>query len=64
MKKIIRSGAVIVSTLLASKAAALQVGDVAPDFSATSTRGAIILSQILEQGPVGLALYYADFTPG
>lgn len=42
---------------------ALQVGDPAPDFKALSTAGAIELSQALQQGPVVLALYYADFTP-
>ncbi len=42
---------------------ALQVGDTAPDFKAISTAGAIDLSQTLQQGPVVLALYYADFTP-
>ena len=41
---------------------ALQVGDRAPDFQALSTTGAITLSQ-LQQGPVVLAFYYADFTP-
>jgi len=42
---------------------ALQVGDTAPDFQALSTVGAITLSQSLQQGPVVLAIYYADFTP-
>ena len=64
MKRIIRAGAVVVATLLASKAVALQVGDVAPDFIAPSTEGEIELSQIVEKGPVVLALYYADFTSG
>lgn len=64
MKKTIRAGAVIVATLLASKAAALQIGDVAPDFAAPSTGGEIQLSRVVEQGPVVLALYYADFTSG
>lgn len=64
MKKIIRATTVIAATLLASKAIALQVGDVAPGFSAESTTGQIELSQVLEKGPVVLALYYADFTSG
>ena len=42
---------------------ALQVGDTAPDFQALSTAGAINLAQSLQQGPVVLAFYYADFTP-
>jgi len=64
MKRIIRAGAVIVATLLASKAAALQVGEAAPGFIAPSTAGEIELSRVVEQGPVVLALYYADFTSG
>lgn len=64
MKRFIRAGAVIAATLLASNAAALQVGDAAPDFTAKSTSGEVTLSQVLEKGPVVLALYYADFTPG
>lgn len=46
-----------------SAAFALEVGDTAPDFEATSTAGPIVLWEILEKGPVVLALYYADFTP-
>lgn len=64
MKKLIRATTVIAATLLASNAVALQVGDVAPGFSAVSTAGQIELSQVLEKGPVVLALYYADFTSG
>ena len=64
MKKFLRACAVIVTTLLASKAAALEVGTAAPDFSASSTRGEIVLSQMLKKGPVILAFYYADFTSG
>ena len=62
MKRTIRAGVVIAATLLASKAVALQVGDAAPDFIASSTEGEIELSQVVEKGPVVLALYYADFT--
>ena len=64
MKRLIRAGAVLAATLLASNAAALQIGDAAPDFTAMSTRGEVTLNQALEKGPVVLALYYADFTPG
>ena len=64
MKKLIRAGAVIATTLMASKVAALEVGSPAPDFSAPSTQGQIVLSQLLEKGPVVLAYYYADFTSG
>lgn len=64
MKKILRATGVIAATLLASKAVALQVGDMAPGFRAASTVGEIELSRTLEKGPVVLALYYADFTSG
>ena len=64
MKRIIRSGIVIAAALLASKVAALEVNSAAPDFTASSTKGEITLSQILEKGPVILAYYYADFTSG
>ena len=64
MKRLIRTGTVAARALLASNAAAFQVGDAAPDFTAMSTRGEVTLSQALEKGPVVLALYYADFTPG
>ncbi|MDT8440473.1 MAG: hypothetical protein RQ723_02290 [Desulfuromonadales bacterium] len=64
MKKIIRSLGVILPALLASNAVALQIGDPAPDFALSSTGGEIVLSETLQQGPVVLALYYADFTSG
>ena len=64
MKRLLRAGATVAATLLASNAAALQTGDLAPDFTAISTEGEITLSKFLEKGPVVLALYYADFTPG
>ena len=44
--------------------AELKVGDAAPNFKATATTGTVHLSQLLEKGPVVLALYYADFTSG
>jgi hypothetical protein len=64
MKRFIKAVTVLFSTLLASNAVALQVGDTAPDFSAPSTKGEIVLGQLVKQGPVVLAIYYADFTPG
>ncbi len=64
MKRLIRAGAVAARALLAPNAGALQVGAAAPDFTAMSTRGQITLSQALKKGPVVLAFYYADFTPG
>lgn len=64
MKRLIRACAVVAATLLSSNAVALQIGDAAPDFTASSTEGEITLSRVLEKGPVVLALYYADFTPG
>ena len=42
----------------------LKIGDQAPDFTAPSTNGDIMLSQLVKQGPVVLALYPKDFTPG
>jgi len=48
----------------ANKEMTLKVGDRAPDFSVSSTQGKIVLSQLVEQGPVVLALYPKDFTPG
>ena len=64
MKRLIRAGAVIAATLLATNAVALQIGDKAPDFTVMSTRGELTLSEVLKNGPVVLALYYADFTSG
>ena len=64
MKQIISAGLVAASTLLAAKAIAVQVGDRAPDFTAPSTMGEITLSRVVEQKPVVLALYFADFTSG
>ena len=64
MKRMILAVIVIAVTLLASKAAALEVNSPAPDFTASSTRGEITLSELLVKGPVILAYYYADFTSG
>ncbi|PLX80342.1 MAG: hypothetical protein C0615_01045 [Desulfuromonas sp.] len=64
MKRLIRAGAVVAATLLATNAGALEVGARAPDFSAESTHGKVVLSDLLKNGPVILAYYYADFTSG
>jgi peroxiredoxin len=48
----------------ANQEIALKIGDHAPDFSMSSTKGKIVLSQLVKQGPVVLALYPKDFTPG
>jgi hypothetical protein len=64
MKKIIRAGATVAANLLAAKPVDLHVGDTAPAFSAISTKGEIELGRSLQKGPVVLALYPADFTPG
>jgi len=64
MNKIIRAGKVVAKTLLTPSDVTLQVGEKAPAFSAPSTRGEIELGRTLQNGPVVLALYPADFTPG
>jgi peroxiredoxin len=64
MKNIIRAGATVAANLLTAKAVDLKVGDKAPAFSASSTKGKIELGRTLQKGPVVLALYPADFTPG
>jgi len=64
MKKLIRAGAVAATNLLTTQAVALQTGDRAPAFSAPSTKGEIELGRTLKNGPVILAFYPADFTPG
>jgi peroxiredoxin len=64
MKRIFQAATTIAQTLMAGKTDALQVGAPAPDFTATSTGGTIELARLLQQGPVVLALYYADFTAG
>ena len=64
MKRFIKAATVAAATLLATNATALEVGAKAPDFTAPSTHGEIVLSQLFQQGPVILAYYYADFTSG
>lgn len=39
-------------------------GSPAPDFRGESTQGPIEAAPMLAAGPVVLAFYYADFTPG
>jgi len=56
-------GSLCLLVACASLAFALQVGDQAPDFKAISTAGELVLSTTLQQGPVVLAFYFADFTP-
>jgi len=64
IKRLLKSATVAAVALLASNALALEVGSPAPDFTAQSTQGEIVLSKLLEKGPVILAYYYADFTSG
>lgn len=52
-----------VLVFLPSLALALDVGERAPDFSGTSTKGEIKLSDYLGKKNVVLALYFAAFTP-
>ena len=43
----------------------LKVGDKAPDFTLPDTDGKpVVLSKLLQQGPVILAFYIKAFTPG
>lgn len=64
MKRTNRTGAENAAAPPESNAVVLQVGDVAPDFIAPSTLGEFILGQAVQRGPVVLAFYPADFTPG
>jgi len=64
MKRLIRAGSVAAASLLAANATALEIGTPAPGFTAASTHGEIVLSRALAEGPVILAYYPADFTPG
>jgi peroxiredoxin len=64
MKRLFLTGIVIAATLLASSVAAIEINSPAPDFTASSTKGEITLSELLAKGPVILAYYYADFTSG
>ena len=54
----------LLSTVLGA-ASALQVGDVAPDFTLPDTEGQLVtLSALLERGPVILFFFPKAFTPG
>jgi peroxiredoxin len=64
MERTKQTGAGPAATQPAPNAGALQVGDAAPDFIASSTHGELELRQVVKQGPVVLAFYPADFTPG
>lgn len=44
-------------------AQALEIGQSVPLFSAESTRGPIVMSELLGEKHIVLAFYYADFTP-
>jgi len=64
MKRILLGWVLLTLLLPVGPAAALRIGDPAPDFTAPSTMGEITLSRQLEKGPVVLAFYFADFTSG
>jgi peroxiredoxin Q/BCP len=54
----------ILAALLGASAS-LKVGDKAPDFTLPGTDGQpVILSRLLERGPVILAFFPKAFTPG
>lgn len=64
MKKAAQGFVTAASLIFSSLGAhALDIGQKAPMFSAQSTRGEIVLAELIEQQPVILAFYYADFTP-
>lgn len=44
-------------------AQALEIGQSVPLFSAESTSGPIVMSELLGERHIVLAFYYADFTP-
>ena len=64
MKRMLRAASVAAASVLTSGTTELEIGAPAPDFTAASTHGEITLSKILATGPVVLAYYPADFTPG
>ncbi len=64
MNRFFKAATAAATSVLAPKVAPLALGTAAPDFRAVSTHGEIVLSDLLRQGPVILAAFYADFTPG
>ena len=54
----------LIPLLLAGTAAALGVGDPAPEFSAESTAGTVRLADYRGERNVLLAFYFKDFTGG
>lgn len=64
MTKGIRISTLLMALLAAAiPSHAVDVGDMAPLFTAESTGGEISLGDLLKKGNVVLAFYYADFTP-
>lgn len=63
MKKFLIALLVIFMTPLAGLTAALEVGDPAPLFEATSDKGPVKLEEYQGRKNVVLAFYFADFTP-
>lgn len=64
MKRLLRAASVAAASMLTPGTTELEIGAPAPDFTAASTHGEITLSHLLAAGPVVLAYYPADFTPG
>lgn len=64
MKKLVK-GFVTAAYVAASAlgAQALEIGQSVPLFSAESTQGPIVSSELLGEKHLVLAFYYADFTP-
>ena len=63
MKKFLTALLVIFMTPLAGLTAALEVGDPAPLFEATSDKGPVKLEEYQGRENVVLAFYFADFSP-
>ena len=63
MKKFIVALLAGLLTLVPVLAAALEVGDEAPVFEATSDKGPVNLADYRGQKNVVLAFYFSDFTP-
>jgi len=59
-KGMITAAGVAVSAIGAQ---ALEIGQSVPLFSAESTQGPIVISEMLGEKHLVLAFYYADFTP-